>query len=294
MSKEVMFKSESKRVQELLPTEKKRRAYEEATQKGVSSWLSVLPLASLGYSLNKKEFRNSIRVRYDWDISDMPNFCACGKKNDIDHALTCKLGGYVHLRHDVLVETEAELLIEAKCKNVQTEPALLTTSPELHPAGTNTADGARLDIAATGLFGRCERTLMDVRVTHANAPSNRSLSFDKLYAKNENEKKTKYLSRVINTEKSSFIPLVFSTAGGTAPECDRFHKRVAELIAHKRKENYSHVISYVRTKVRFALLKSVLIAIHGIRGRNYKNRTSYPISDISFGLIPTEETYECR
>ena len=38
-------------------------------------------------------------------------------------------------RHDILVETEAELLREAKCRNVYTEPALLPTSEQLHPKG---------------------------------------------------------------------------------------------------------------------------------------------------------------
>ena len=61
---------------------------------------------------------------------------------------------------------------------------------------------------------------------------------DKLLLKNEAEKKTKYASSVINTERATFIPLVivFTTAATTAPECNKFHKRVAELIANKRKE----------------------------------------------------------
>ncbi len=147
---------------------------------------------------------------------------------------------------------------------------------------------------ATGLYGRCERTYFDVRITHANAPSNVSLSLDKLYKKHEKEKKSKYNSRVINTEKSSFIPLVFTTSGGTAPECDRFHKKLAEIIATKRKETYPSVVSYIRTKVRFALLKAVLIAIHGIRGRPDRTHQYTPIADLAFGLIPSEGDYECR
>ena len=99
----------------------------------------------------------------------------------------------------MLVETEADLLREAKCRNVYTEPALLPTSPELHPKGTTTDSGARLDIVATGLYGRNARTFMDVRITHPNAPSNLNVPLDKLYKRNEEEKKTKYNSRVINT-----------------------------------------------------------------------------------------------
>ena len=133
---------------------------------------------------------------------------------------------------------------------------------------------------------------MDVRITHPNAPSNCALSLQQIYSRNEKEKKTKYNSRVIQTEKSTFVPLVFTTAGGTATECNKYHKRVAELIAANRNEKTSLVLAYIRTKLSFALLKSVLIAIHGIRGKQMKKNT--PISELAFGLIPSEDTYECR
>ncbi len=126
---------------------------------------------------------------------------------------------------------------------------------------------------------------------NANAPSNCNMSLEKLLERNEKEKKHKYTSRVINTEKSSFVPLVYSTAGAVAPECDKHHKRVAEVIAIKRRESYSHILNYIRTKVRFALLKSVLIAVRGIRGK--EKQGIIPVSDIPFGLIPTETSYEC-
>ena len=57
-------------------------------------------------------------------------------------------------RHTVLVETEPELLREAKCRKLHTEPA---TSQELYHKGTITEGGARLDIDATGLYRRNAR-----------------------------------------------------------------------------------------------------------------------------------------
>ena len=195
----------------------------------------------------------------------------------------------------MLVETEAELLREARCRNVYTEPSLLSTSAELHPRGTITADGARLDIVATGLYGKNEKTFMDVRITHPNAPSNMTTPVDKLLLKNEAEKKRKYGSRVTNTERASFIPLVFTTAATTAPECDRFHKRLAELISHKRKERYSSVLSYIRTRISFAMLKSILVSIHGVREKCVrKDHEVKNVSEVAFGLIPVEDSYECR
>ena len=48
-----------------------------AKEKCASIWLSALPLKALGYSLNKQEFRDVIKLRYAWVISDMPKYCAC-------------------------------------------------------------------------------------------------------------------------------------------------------------------------------------------------------------------------
>jgi len=53
---------------------------------------------------------------------------------------------------------------------------------------------------------------------------------------------------VIDIEKSSVIPFVF-TSGGMAPECTK----VAEKIAEKCSEPYGSVTTCVRTKLRFAL-----------------------------------------
>ena len=149
----------------------------------------------------------------------------------------------------------------------------------------------RLDIAATGLWSRFKRTYYGVRVTHPNAPSNRAKSLKQLYARNEQEKMVKYAQRVINTEKGTFCPLVYSTFGGTAPQCTSHHKRVAQLMAHKRKEKYEDIINFIRIKIRFALLKSVLMALRGVRGVQ-KSSKGIPISTVEFGLIPKEDHYE--
>ena len=44
-----------------LPT-KAKRAFELATEKGSSNWLTVIPLKELDYDLNKKEFRDAIQL----------------------------------------------------------------------------------------------------------------------------------------------------------------------------------------------------------------------------------------
>ena len=106
-----------------------------------------------------------------------------------------------------------------------------------------------------------------MRVSHPNAVSNVTLSLEDVYKKNEVEKEKMYGDRVREVEKGTLSPLVFLTTGGAGPECSKVLKRLATLIANKREESYGHVVSYIRTKIRFSLLKSVLISLRGVRGK---------------------------
>ena len=102
--------------------------------------------------------------------------------------------------------------------------------------------------------------------------------------------KNLYNERIINVEKSTFTPLVFTTTGGMGPECQRLNKRLAELISKKRNEQYSKVMSYIRTRLRFALLRSTIIALRGLRGKS--SREEDKIEELSFNLIPEQKCYE--
>ena len=64
-------------VKNSLPT-KDKQAVELATEKGSSSWLTVIPLKELGYNLNKKEFGDAIKLLYNWEIMNTPAICTCG------------------------------------------------------------------------------------------------------------------------------------------------------------------------------------------------------------------------
>ena len=66
----------------------------------------------------------------------------------------------------------------------------------------------------------------------------------------------------------------------------KFIKRVAELISIKRNEEYKDVINYLRTRLRFSILRSTLIAVRGVRGRKYERDN---VSDVLFNLAQTPE-----
>ena len=73
---------------------------------------------------------------------------------------------------------------------------------------------------------------------HPNANSYRDLTPKQIYKKHENEKKRQYAEIVMEIEQGTFTPLVFSTTGGMADECVKYHNRLAELITNKRGESY--------------------------------------------------------
>ena len=131
---------------------------------------------------------------------------------------------------------------------------------------TNTRPDARLDITARGVWNTVDKTFFDVRVFHDGNKSN-SGPIDKVFQKHEAEKKRTYNSRVLEVEKSTFTPLVFSTSGSMGKEAEAFHKRIATLISNKRGTPYSDTISHIRRKLRFSILRTTLAAIRGHRGR---------------------------
>ena len=61
--------------------------------------------------------------------------------------------------------------------------------------------------------------------------------------------------------------------------------------SRKRKEPYTIVLNHIRTKLRFALLRSTLEAIRGFRGR-YSDKDVKELMDTDISLIPTVATYE--
>ena len=269
-NKEETMKRNFESICKLLPKDQSKYL-RSATEKGASSWLAVLPLRNLGYSLNKREFQDAIRLRYGWNIPDMPKHCGCGKRNSVDHSLNCHLGGYVQLRHNKIRDTEAKIMKEVAF-DVKVEPGLAKVSKNVMLApGTNTDDDARADVSARGIFSGHEITYFDVRISNPNAPSYKALNLTEVYKKNEKVKMRAYSDRILQVEKGSFVPLIYTTTGGMGPQCARTHKRIAELVAEKKNERYADVMNHIRTRLRFSLLKCVLIAIRGARGKGSRS-----------------------
>ena len=89
---------------------------------------------------------------------------------------------------------------------------------------------------------------------------------------------------------------LYSTTGGTGPACEAYHKRLAILMAAKRKDSYPAIIlnrSY-QNKGQIHCPQKHCDG-HHIRGFRKKSTkyTATPTSLLSFELIPEMKTYEC-
>ena len=191
------------------------------------------------------------------------------------------------MRHNSLRDLIAELMTNSYCKDVSTEPILLPVDGLQLPRGANIAEEARLDIAARSVWSPLERAFFDVRVFHAPAPSNRALNtIARMYKTHETQKKTAYNVRVLEVEKGTFTPIVFSTTGGMGIEAQNLFKNIAVKMSNKTGQRYSETIGFIRKRLRFDLLKTTIIALRGYRGK--KSEASEDIAELDLNLEPRQ------
>ena len=180
--------------------------------------------------------------------------------------MPCKKGGFVTLRHNEVRDITATLLSDV-CKDVELEPSLLTLNGE-QPTMRKTAktnDEVRLDICARSFWVSGQRAFFDIRIFDPNAQRYSKQTLKQCYSMNENEKKRHYNTRIMEVDQGSFTPLVFTVAGGIGGEGRAFYSRLATLLSLKNGIEKSKVTSWIRSKVNFALLRSMLLCLRGSR-----------------------------
>ena len=262
-----------------------KRALEQLSAPGASSWLGALPLESHGFNLTKGEFQDALALRYNKPVKNLPEKCPCDEPYTVTHALNCHRGGFVNARHDNIKHFECGLL-KSVVRDVECEPML---QPVVNRNGYKksailTAD-ARLDIRARGFWRDGQNAFFDVRVTNADAESQENQTIKSVLKKHEGEKKLAYNRRVMEVEHGSFTPLVFTTTGVMSHECSIFHKALAEKISQKQGERYEVIVRFLRVKLSFLALKSTLLCLRG--SRSHIKTTKTVVND-DFGLALNE------
>ena len=113
--------------------------------KGASNWLAVPPPEEMGFSQHKSAFRDALCLQFGWQPPHIPSNCVCGKRQTVEHALSCSHGGFPALRHNDIWDITAKCLSEV-CHNVAVEPELQPlTGERLQLRTANSEKGAWLD-----------------------------------------------------------------------------------------------------------------------------------------------------
>ncbi|XP_057311093.1 uncharacterized protein LOC130648959 [Hydractinia symbiolongicarpus] len=201
-------------------------------EKGSSNWLTVLPLKDHSFDLNKQNFWDAVKIRYGWNLSNVPTTCACGAKFDFQHAMK---GGFVIILHNNVRDITTNMLSQV-CKDVESEPMLMPlTGEKFGKRSVKTSHEGRLDVRPRRFWEKRQNAFYDIRVFDPNASRYFNQNLKQCYVRNEAEKKNQYNERVLEVENGCFTPVVFSILGGMGRECQTFYHRLAEDIAAKKK-----------------------------------------------------------
>ena len=242
-----------------------KHCLEVTEEKGASTWLNALPIQEHGFALHKGDFRDAICLRYGWSPPHLPNHRVCGTALTVDHALNCKCGGFVSIRHNEVRDLTAKLLTET-CSDVRVEPPLQPLNGEVLSGGSAVKDdNARVDIAATGFWSSRQRAFFDVHVFNPFSVTYKKSTLKACHRRNELEKRHCYDERIRLVEHGSFTPLTFTVGGGIGPAASIFYKRLASILSKRNSKPYSMVLNWMRCLLSFSLLRSSILCLRGAR-----------------------------
>ena len=171
---------------------KNKRLNDIAQEQGSSSWLTLLPIKQLGFSLSKAELWDAVYLRYGLPLKQFPSHCGCSKFYTVQHALSCKNGGFATLRHSKLLDNIGEMLQEVT-NDVRIKPILQPLTGE-----------ARADINRKGFWCCGQSEFFDVRIFDPNAQRHENKTLKRCYKLNEHEKKIDYNYRINRLQLQDF------------------------------------------------------------------------------------------
>ena len=256
-------------------TEEQTRLNNLNRERGSSSWLAALPLSEQGYDLTKQLFWDLIRIHYGWTLTRFPAYYECGEKFDLQHSLSCKKGGFISLRHNLVRNVTPSLLNEVEA---QLQPL---TGESFAPL-TATGNEVRLDVCARGFWQAGQMAFFNVREFNPNVRRCSKQGLSKTYQLNEKEKKLLYNKRIMQVEHGTFTPLVMSATREMGRESSKFYSRLSELTSEKRESSYSIVATWIQRKVIFALIKSIGMCPRGSRSIFHGEKLEQSLKDDEF------------
>ena len=100
------------------------RTVKRINEGSLSAWLTALLIEAKNFDFSEVEFRDALSVRYNKNLIASPTFCdVCQSPFTLRHALACKKGGLLTLRHNEIRDTVGDLA-SLLWKDVQRDPVI--------------------------------------------------------------------------------------------------------------------------------------------------------------------------
>jgi hypothetical protein len=264
-----------------------KRAMDLAREKGASTVFTVLPLRRYGFAIEaKRDFFDWVRMRYRKPIVGLQPTCACGDPYSLDHSQICKLGGFIHMRHDMPKNLFAAICKAAGFCDVEIEPPLEPlTGEKLIFKSANVREDARSDVRVRGFWGSMRNAFFEFRAFYAFARTYMNQNLSKLYQKFSKTRKREYEQRVREVDAGDFTPMIVSSSGGMGPEMQIALKHLSRKIADKQNDTYSRVAGFMRCRFSFAMMRSALVCLRGTRSRRTWQDVSNPMELVDLACI---------
>ena len=105
-------------------------------------WLAVVPSRLNGTELTAEEFRDNLGLRYNLAPLFIPDKCdGCGAAMNVEHALSCKVGRLVHIRHDDVADEFGYLC------GLALKPSRVSHEPVINSSGSASGPGSETQTA---------------------------------------------------------------------------------------------------------------------------------------------------
>jgi len=218
-----------------------------------------MPSTINGTTLSALEFRDSLHLRYARTPPNLPTHCdGCCSKFSVSHALQCKKGGLVTIRHDEIKDELIDIASRAFT------PSAVRDEPVINPCratdNSTTADVEatnrnRGDVLIRGLWERGTDCIIDVRVTDTNAKSVIRRNPEDVLEAQEREKMKKHL-KACQDQRRHFTPFVVSCTGRIGKQAKALIRNLAGRLSDKPDKSYSTTCGFLNAR---ALPLSVLL-----------------------------------
>ena len=124
--------------------------------------------------------------------------------------------------------------------------------------------GLRLDLGVRGVWSPQTETLFDIRIIDTDAPSYEHRTPEAVLESAAKVKKRIY-QKAVEDRRGQFTPFVVSMEGLLHREANHFMKRIVASLVTKWEKSYSETVSFVGTRLSFAVLRSASLCLRGSR-----------------------------